>query len=373
MTRDKDEERLRGIVSVCATDAGLPVFGVTTAEPFDDTLAILRKREARAILPRFVSRDLPQRCEPRASLASAASIISFAIPYYGGSTGKMAEASLYPHGRIARFACGPDYHVELERRMEAFVRNLERSLGVDLRHRIFVDTGPLVDRAVAVRAGVGWFGNNACVITPQYGSWVVLGEVITDLELPPDKALERDCGTCRRCIQACPTGAIEAPHVVVPEKCLSYITQSKGVVPSEYRKLLGNRLYGCDTCQEVCPHNQSCAHDVAPQEDISPDLLRLTRMTKQEFNSVYGNTAIGWRGRTVIQRNAIIVLGNFQSPHVCEHLRPLLSDPRNTIRAHAIWALSQYRPSWLENTLHKMLEMEKDPIVIEELYAAVAE
>lgn len=373
MTRGKDEERLRGIVSSCATDAGLPVFGVTTAEPFHDTLAILKEREARGILPRFVSRDPQQRCDPRASLASAASIVSFAVPYYGGSTCKMGEASSYPHGRLAGFACGLDYHAELERRMEIFVRNLERSLGVDVRYRISVDTGPLVDRAVAVRAGVGWFGNNACVITPQYGSWVVLGEVITDLELPPDKALERDCGTCRRCIQACPTGALEAPYVVVAEKCLSYITQSKGVVPSEYRKLLGNRLYGCDTCQEVCPHNQSCTHDVAPEEDFSPALLRLIQMTKQEFNSAYGNTAIAWRGHTVIQRNAIIALGNSQSPHVCEHLRPLLSDFRNTIRTHTIWALSQHKPSWFESAVQKMLEMERDPIVIEELYAAVAE
>lgn len=372
MTIARNKGKLRTIIRKCAVDAGLPVFGITTALPFYDTLLILHERKARRILPPFVSEELEKGCDPRSILENAKSIVSFAMPYCGESPCKPAEESEYPYGRIARFACGPDYHKELHSRIELFVRNLEQSLGINIGYKICVDTAPIVDRAVAVRAGVGWFGKNACIITPQYGSWVVLGEVIVDLELPPDEPLERDCGTCKRCVLSCPTGAIEEPYVVVAEKCLSYITQSKGIIPSKYRSLLGNRLYGCDTCQEVCPHNQFPANKVFSQEDFSVDLLALIRMSRREFMSVYGDTAIGWRGHTVLQRNAIIALGNLKNPEACEQLEHLLSDPRSTIRAHAIWALSQYRPPWLKDKVQKMLETEKEPIVMKELRAAVA-
>lgn len=388
------DEKIRRIVRTCAAQAGLPVCGVTTAEPFDDTLAILRGRKAKGILPGFMRENLEQLCDPKAALKEAVSIVSFALPYYGGPVLEAKDVSFYPFGRIARFACGPDYHVKLKACMELFVNNLKRSLGMDIQYRVFVDTGALIDRAAAVRAGIGWYGKNACVITPQYGSWVVLGEVVMDLPLPPDRALEKNCGACLRCIESCPTGALAEPYVVNPRKCLSYITQAKGIVPLEYRKLLGVRLYGCDSCQEVCPYNQGQLHkdrcvggkrpvgehvgeygDVAgrefkPSEDSDQDLLKLVAMTEQEFNNTYGNKAFGWRGHTVLQRNAIVALGNSESPHVCETLKCLLENPISVIRAHAVWALSQYRPSWFSDTVQRMLETEKDSDVLKELHGA---
>lgn len=152
-------------------------------------------------------------------------------------------------GTVACYAWGRDYHRSLKKRLKALARTLEENLQRPIRARVFVDDGPMLDRAVAQRAGIGWFGKNINILTPSQGSWVVLGQVLWDLELEPDAPLKKTCGQCRRCIDACPTGAIVAPYVVYNSKCISYFTiESRGPIPREFRHLIGNLVFGCDLC-----------------------------------------------------------------------------------------------------------------------------
>jgi epoxyqueuosine reductase len=219
-----------------------------------------------------------------------------------------------------------------------------------------VDTGVLSDRAVAVRAGIGSSGKNCAVITPEFGSWVFLGELITNLPLPPDQALATDlCGNCTRCIDACPTGALQdrgqaGGGVLNAQRCLSFITQMKGEVPAYYQHKLGNRLYGCDTCQLVCPYNKEAStlrsvlqEDVLPDPELAvPLLLPILSLSNRAFKETFGQTSAGWRGRGVIQRNAIIALGNYREQRAVPHLRELVrKDPRAFIRSTCAEALEK--------------------------------
>ena len=183
----------------------------------------------------------------------------------------------------------------------------------------FVDTGPLPEE-LARRAGLGWIGKNTALINDVYGSWIFLGGMVMNRELETDSPVEADCGECDRCLKACPAGAIEKPYLVNPHRCLSYLTQKKGFLAPAERVLLGNRLYGCDTCQEVCPKNaqvkRASLPDFSPPGEESLSLEELLCLTGKEFTDRFGHSAAAWRGKTTLQRNAIIALGNSGDPAV---------------------------------------------------------
>jgi len=217
-------------------------------------------------------------------------------------------------GVIARFARGLDYHEVLGSRLKTLAEKLKAEFG-DFRYRICVDTGPISDRACAYAAGLGSFGKNTCLITPEYGSWVVLGELITDLDLEPDKPRTMEiCGDCRLCVEACPTGALRGDFTLDRAKCLSNLTQSMKPFPPDLAAKLANRVYGCDTCQEVCPLNRN-----AKTTDVSeflienpvgahPELAMLAEMTDHDFDRLFGGTTMYWVGREIIARNAAGIL-----------------------------------------------------------------
>ena len=217
-------------------------------------------------------------------------------------------------GVVARFARGTDYHTVMESRLEGLARRLHEEFG-DFRHRICVDTGPISDRACAYAAGLGSFGKNTCIITPEYGSWVVLGELVTDLELEPDKPREMEiCGDCRLCVEACPTGALRGDFTIDGARCLSDVTQRKKPPTPELAARLGNRVYGCDTCQEVCPLSANAKRTDVPEflsenpVGAHPDLAMLAEMTDEDFERLFGDTAMHWVGRETIARNARLIL-----------------------------------------------------------------
>lgn len=329
-----------------AQGLGIDKVGVTTADPFLELKERLIKHRELGYESGFEEPDLDKRTNPRLLMPGARSIIAIAVAY----PSKMKDAPVSEPGKrrgiLSRSSWGEDYHAALRRRMaslEAWIR--ERVPDAELMS--MVDTGALSDRAVAERAGIGWSGKNCSVITPELGSWVYLGEMITNLPLPPDRPLEDGCGDCTRCIDACPTGALVGPGQLNAQRCISYVTQTKGLVEEEMMLKIGNRLYGCDTCQIVCPVNRGV--DVRRHAELTPDpevakpLLRpILFMGNREFKEKFGSSAAAWRGRKPIQRNALIGLGNFKDKEsVPDVVRVLREDPRPELRATAAWALGR--------------------------------
>src|SRR5690606_1536920 len=285
-----------------------------------------------------------------------------------------------PRGVVSRYAWGRDYHPILKEKIDAICAFLEARVDFPIEARSYVDTGPPVDRAIAVRAGIGWYGKNACVYVPGSGSWVFLGEIITNVPLDPDPATSRSCGTCDKCIRACPTGAIERPYWVNPHKCLSYITQMPGMIPKEYRKAMGRRLWGCDVCQIVCPWNweaEAAGDDAfrpSPELTARPALIPLLTMTNSQFRRWFGPTAMSWRGKKIIQRNACICLGNIGDPEAVPALEDrLLHDAKPEVRASAAWALGQISDDRSLRALERARRAESHPMVLEEIDDAMAE
>jgi epoxyqueuosine reductase len=244
-----------------------------------------------------------------------------------------------------------------------------------------VDTGPLVDRAAAVRAGLGWFGKNGNVLTKEFGSWVLLGELITTLDLEPDEPLKTNCGTCDVCIGSCPTGAISANGTVDARRCISDLTQLKTPIPREFRKAVGNRIWGCDDCQTPCPVNRlkdeaattrrESEFAPLPHLGTSVDLPAVLRMTKSQFREWFGQTSMAWRGKAVLQRNAAVALGNSRDARAIAPLVAALDDRKPLVRGHAAWALGELGGEESRNALNALLLREHDAWVREEATTAL--
>jgi epoxyqueuosine reductase len=327
--------------------------------------------------PGFEAPDIEKRVHPELSFDAPRSIISIAVAYPSKlSNPPRSEPGAY-RGMISRSSWGSDYHDVLRDRLaklEAFIA--ERV--PEARLQSMVDTGALVDRAVAERAGIGWSGKNCAVITPEWGSWVYLGEMITNIPFESDIGIMDQCGDCTICIDACPTGALVGPGQLNSSRCISFITQTKGYVDDEYKRKIGNRLYGCDTCQVVCPKNKGMNWTHHPElqpdpEKVKPLLIPLLTMSNKDFKEQYGRIAASWRGKKPIQRNAIIALGNFKDRTAVPVLQDLLrSDPRPEIRATAAWALGRIGGEEAFAALTKAAAAEQEPQVIKDIEKAIA-
>ncbi len=236
-----------------------------------------------------------------------------------------------------------------------------------------VDTGELSDRAVAERAGIGWSGKNCAIITPEFGSYVYLGDLITTLMLEPDTPLTEQCGSCTKCIDACPTGALVQGGQLNSQKCIAYLTQTKDFLPEQYRKKIGNRLYGCDTCQQVCPKNKGIDAHIHPEmepdpEIAKPKLIPLLTMSNRNFKEKFGHVSGSWRGKKPIQRNAIIALAHFKDKKALPVLQELAQkDPRPVIRGTAAWAIGVIGSKHELEILNRLKNNEEDEKVQEEI------
>lgn len=369
--------QLKEQLKAYARSIGVHHLGVGPAEPFWEARKLLETMHEQGTYPAFTQRDVELRTRPERWLQQVKSIIAIAVSYLTDDEHHPPMRGT-PRGLVSRYAWGDDYHPILREKLDLIAAYLRERLGRDVRFAPFVDTGPPVDRAVAVRSGIGWYGKNACVFTPRHGSYVFLAQVATDVELPPDPPIHRSCGTCDRCIRACPTGAIERPFWVNPAKCLSYITQMPGMIPKEYRKAMGRHLWGCDICQIVCPWNWEAqpAGDGAfrPSEELGarPALIPLLTMTNSQFRRWFGTTAMGWRGKKTIQRNACICLGNIGDPAAVPALADrLLHDAKAEVRGSAAWALGEIGGPKAREALERALGQETDPMVLEEIQDAL--
>jgi epoxyqueuosine reductase len=376
--RDDAWLELKEAIKANAIQLGIDKIGFTTAEPFNELKTWLERHRQLGRESGFEEPDLAKRVDPRFSFPGGEprSILSIAIAYPAKlDAPPKSEPGAY-RGIISRSAWGQDYHAVLRERMDRLAAFIKEQVP-HCRIESMVDTGALVDRAVAERAGIGWYGKNCAVITPEFGSWVYLGEMITDIPFPPDQPVLDSCGDCTICMDACPTGALVGPGELNASRCISFVTQTKGFVDDELKRKIGNRLYGCDTCQVVCPKNrgmnwtQHAALQPDP-EQVKPLLKPLLTLSNRAFKERFGNSAAAWRGKKPIQRNAIIALGNFRDNSAVPDLIMLLQqDERPVIRGTAAWALGRIGGAQALAALAQAEQQECDVSVLENIRKAI--
>ena len=367
-------------VKSLAAEHGLTIASVTSAESFDGLAETLERHIAAGHLDGldwFTPERARFSASPRNLHPSARSILAVGVAYWSVDPGKPEDTVL--RGRIARYAWGVDYHVLLKARMRSFLAALEQEVGGPVESRALVDTARIVDRAVAARAGLGWYGKHSCLIVPGHGSWVMLGEVLLDLDLEPDRPLDRDCGRCSISLDRCPTGAIVAPYTVSTPRCLSFQTiEQRGAIPREIRPLLGDWVFGCDVCQDVCPYTKAALPEPDPAflpktvDNAYPSLHRLLKMTDVEFQDLYRGTPVTRAKRRGLARNAAVALGNLGSDADVPILVETLAHHDEPLaRGHAAWALARIGGMHAEDPLSRRLNIEPDDSVRAEVAAAL--
>ncbi len=360
-------------VSACGLDAGLSAIGIAPSEILEPARTVLSSRKAAGLAGtmQFTYRNPERSTDPNRALPNARSIVCGALSYRR----QPLEAPTGLSGRVARYAWR-DHYDDL-RQMLDVVAELLRAEGWTAR--VHLDDNNLVDRNVAYRAGIGWYGKNANLLLPGEGSWFVLGSVLTDAPLEPaERPLDDGCGPCRRCLDDCPTDAIVAPGVVDARRCLAWIVQGPGPIPREFREAMGDRLYGCDDCQEVCPPNRGLDHSTpAPSaEDDSEgfvDLMWVLDADNDELLGRLGRWYIADRDPNVIRRTALVALGNTADPTdpgdaVLRILTRYLRSPSALLRSHAIWAAKRLGLDPLDLGMD---DGDADPMVVAELAASV--
>jgi len=320
----------------------------------------------------WMARNMERRVDPGQVVPGAATVLSLWMAYDPGPLGPKPDD--VPRGRMARYALGDDYHDLIPGRLRA----LAGALG-DPVSRSYTDTGPVLERSVAETAGLGWIGKNGCLVTTQRGSFGFLAEIITAVPLPVTEAPHPNrCGTCSRCMPACPTGAIVAPGVVDSRRCISYLTiEHRGPIPRDLRPLIGDWVFGCDLCQEVCPwnrHSKTATEPAfAPRADrVYPDLVGLLELTQEEFSARFKGSAIKRTKRHGLARNAAIALGNACDPRTVPALaKALVHDPEPVVRGSAAWALGRIRTPEALEALHEARRAEPDPTALDEIEQAL--
>lgn len=289
----------------------------------------------------WIGRSEAKRCDPQRILSGARSIIVVALNYWQGKHTDPPEATL--SGRIARYAWGEDYHTLMLRKLEQLADFLREHGGIQ---KCYVDTGPILERDHAADAGIGWHGKSTMLIDPKLGTWFFLGQIITTLELPEDAPQPSRCGTCVRCITACPTGAITQDHRLDARLCISYLTiELKGSIPLELRPLIGDRIYGCDDCLDACPWNRfaSVARETAfsagPATRMS--LSDYLALDEAQFRALFRGSPIKRIKRRGFLRNVCVALGNVGDHRDLPALRRAAADPEPLIAEHATWAIDR--------------------------------
>lgn len=365
-----DSDYLSSLLAL-GKQSGLDAVGVASAEPFADAQAALEERRARGLASsmQFTYRNPKRSCDPSVTLPGARSLIVGALRYEGD--GEAASERMFV--RIASYA-QRDYYGDLRSALEAVAKRL-RDDGHEAR--VVVDDNALMDREAARRAGLGWYGKNTCLLIPKKGSRFVLGSVITTAALAPSSPVERTCGTCSLCQQACPTGALDVAGQLDARRCLAWLLQAEGIFPREYRAALGNRFYGCDECQDVCPINsrQLQRTDHKFQAHSATDILSAT---DEELMDRYGSFYIARRQPRYLRRNALLVLANtapgVDDPGVALALQDSIEHEDPMLRAHGVWAVQRLGRFDLAESAHydpdaRVREEARRPVPLAEMPA----
>jgi epoxyqueuosine reductase len=385
-----------------AYELGFDGVRITGAEAFPEAERVIKSRVAEGLmdgLPWFTSERADVSCHPDALLPAAQSIIALATCYLSEQPAEGQEGG--PRGRISRYAWGDDYHDLIKPKLQQFaawLRDYARNEVPELETRLFVDTGRMVDRAVAQRAGLGWYGKNTNILTHGWGSWIFLAEIVTNLPFAPqevDPPLKANCGHCEICLHACPTGALPAPYVLDNRRCISYLTiELRESIPLELRPLMGNLIFGCDICQQVCPVNLVAERRLGlrpagstgprplpfqrhqsfrprPGTGSSPELIPLLKLTEAEFRERFRGSPIKRTKRRGLLRNVCVALGNSGDRAAVPALCEALHHEEALVRGHAAWALGQLGGAQARQALDAALTSESDASVQREIRCAL--
>lgn len=374
--------QIRNWIKAEAARLGFPFSGVTAPAP-PPHLKVFQEWVAaghHAGMEYLASeRSLDRRADPRCVLPTAASILSLAMPYSPDRGPASLSDALA--GRVASYAWGMDYHEIIPARLNELADRISDQIGRPVSRLAYTDTGPILERDLAQRAGLGWAGKNSCLIHPYHGSFFFLAELFLDIELEPDEPFDVDrCGSCRRCIEACPTGCIRDDRTLDSGRCISYLTiENKGPIPAELRPRIGNWIFGCDICQQVCPwnrfsDNQEVDPAFQPHPAIRmPELLDEAGLDAPRFNQKFQHSPIKRAKRRGYLRNVCIALGNSGRPEALPALTAfLLSDSEALIRGAAAWALACIDPASSRPILEQALRTEPDEMVRQEIRSGLA-
>jgi epoxyqueuosine reductase len=368
---------LRERITTAATALGFDLVGITSAAPLAHG-GRLHAWVAQGFAGEmgYMSRDVERRVDPSRVLPDVCSIIVLGMNYY--TSPGVPEASP-GRGWIARYSWGQDYHAVLGDKLKALVGFIREVEGADVQARWYVDTGPILERELAWRAGLGWPGKNTNLINRRLGSWLFLGAILLNRELVYDAPATAHCGTCTRCLVACPTGALVAPGVLDARRCISYLTiELRGPIPRELRPLLGTHIFGCDICQAVCPWNRKAPESSDPAflpraGFAAPELIPLLGLSDDEFRARFRGSPIARAKRRGLLRNVAVALGNLRDLRALPALEAALHEADPLIRSHAAWALGRLGGSSARRILHTALSSERDVDVQEEMTLALTE
>jgi epoxyqueuosine reductase len=374
-------DRTRAIADA-ALELGFVRVGFTRAERLNEAGRKLRTWLASGFHGELDYLAGPEdRADPTALLPDAKTVIAVALSYAPpptllrkGRDGPVLE------GSIARYARGEDYHLVMKQKLSALADRVEAIVGAPVSHRACVDTAPLLEHATAQAAGIGFTGKSTLTIVPGVGTWVLLGELLIAVELEPSEPLPSACGSCRACLDACPTGAFVSAEVLDARRCISYLTiENQGSIPLELRPKIGTRVFGCDVCQEVCPFNASKAErprapELSPRPELETvDLERLLDMGAAQHRKLVKRSALRRSNRTTLARNAAVALGNSGDPRARPALeRALTSHTSALVRSHAAWALGELGATSARAVLAGAARDDENEDVRQEASAALA-
>ncbi|MGE7904420.1 tRNA epoxyqueuosine(34) reductase QueG [Peribacillus sp. NPDC094092] len=359
-------------VILYSKEIGIDKIGFTSATAFTELKGRLIRQQELDYQSGFEEANIEKRVRPELIFDKPQSIISIALAYPSKLKDAPQSTKSERRGTFCRASWGTDYHTVLRNRLQ-LLENFIKDKVPGALTKSMVDTGELSDRAVAERAGIGWSGKNSMIITPEFGSYVYLGDMITNLPFEPDQPMEDQCGTCNKCVDVCPTGALVQGGQLNSKRCIAFLTQTKGFLPDEFRTKIGNRLYGCDTCQTVCPKNKGMDfhfhEEMEPDPELAKPLLKpLLTISNREFKETYGHVSGSWRGKKPIQRNAILALAHFKDETALPQLIQVMKDdPRPVIRGTAAWAVGKIGREKAVSILEEARMKEKDEEVLAEI------
>ncbi len=323
----------------------------------------------------YLARTEELRRDPKKLVPWAASVVSVGMNYYIPLPRPASEGGV--KGWISRYAWGDDYHDLVKEKLELLLDKVREIYPGPVEGRAFVDSGPVLERDLAGLAGIGWIGKNTHLISPQRGSWFFLGELFLSVELVYDQPIRDRCGKCDLCLKACPTGAFVGPYILDARRCISYLTiELKGAIPQHLRPLMGNHIFGCDICQEVCPYNVKTKptreEAFQPRDGLyAPDLIPLLSLGEEEFRRRFKGSPILRAKRRGFLRNVAVALGNLKSLEAVPALIQALEDEEPLVRRHVAWALGQIGTPESLAALRRRLEVESDAEVREEIEEAL--
>lgn len=373
--RAEDGARLKARAIQAALERGAGAVRVASAQPDEASRARMEAAFGRGDFATwgYDGAYAARAANPRSLLRDARSVICVAVPYAVPTRAQRAPL----RGRVSNYAWSRDYHRQLNELLRAVATEIDDAAGAPVT-AVACDTRPLAERAFAARAGLGWIGKHTNLIAPRLGSFIFLGEVVTSLDLPPDVPLQKSCGACRSCVDACPTGALRGDYTIDAKRCISDLTQRTDAIPVDMRPLIGDWVWGCDICQLVCPPTAYAAKTAASQwapfddESARPQLVDLLRLRSGEFRRRYKRTAMGWRGAAVLRRNAAVALGNALDRSAVGALAVSLErDPHAMVRGHVAWALGRIGSPGARIALRRQYAAERNASVREEIASAL--